>query len=183
MIKINLLPEKSIKKDVKNKEFVVLGVFALVVVLGIIVFLNTSQANKMGDKVATIEKLNKDIAELDVKVKEVEKYKQDNKELENKIGIIRTLQAKKTGPVKVLDKLSMEIPEEVWVDSFADTAGALKLTGAGLDDEKISEFLKKLEATPLFCQVELQYIRPRPIGKKRVRAFEINASLNCPTKK
>lgn len=180
MIKINLLPEKSIKKDVKNKEFVVVSALSLLVVLGVVAFLNTRLSAKLDAREAKIEQINKEIAELDLKVKEVESYKSKNQQLGNKIKVIKELQAKKTGPVKVLDKLSMEIPEEVWVDAYQDTAGALKLTGAGLDDEKISDFLKKLEASPQFCNVELQFIRPRTIGKKRVRAFEINANLNCP---
>ncbi len=175
MIKINLLPAKAVKRDTKNREFVIISVVALVAVAAVIIFLSTAQAAKLQQRQDQITKLNTEIEELQKKVKEVDAFKAKQEKLRQKIGIIEQLRKQKTGPVRILDDLSMKVPEEVWLTGYKEDNGQLRITGNGLDDESISQFLQKLEASPYFQAVELLYIKPVEINKKKIRNFEISA--------
>jgi len=175
MIKINLLPAKAVKRDSRNREFVIISVVALVAVAAVIIFLSTAQAAKLQAREDQITKLKAEIEELQRKVKEVDAFKAKQEKLRQKIGIIEQLRKQKTGPVRILDDLSMKVPEEVWVTRYAEEGGQVRITGNGIDDESISQFLQKLETSPYFQGVELLFIRPIEINKKRVRNFEITA--------
>jgi len=175
MIKINLLPAKAVKRDTKNREFVIISVVALVAVAAVIIFLSTAQAAKLQAREDQIVKLKSEIEELQRKVKEVDAFKAKQEKLRQKIGIIEQLRKQKTGPVRILDDLSMKVPEEVWLTSYKEEGGLLRIVGNGIDDESISQFLQKLEASPYFQGVELLFIKPIEINKKRVRNFEISA--------
>ena len=148
MIKINLLPAKAVRKDVKNREFVVIAVAALAVVLAAIFFVAQTQSATLRDREKRISKLRAEIAALQKKVKEVEEFKKKQEALRRKIGIIEELRKKKTGPVRVLDDLSVNIPDDVWLSTFKETGGRVALQGQGIDDEGISEFLKALQRNP-----------------------------------
>ncbi|MFN7952247.1 MAG: PilN domain-containing protein [bacterium] len=175
MIKINLLPAKAVKRDSRNREFVIISVVALVAVAAVIIFLSTAQAAKLQAREDQITKLKGEIEELQRKVKEVDAFKAKQEKLRQKIGIIEQLRKQKTGPVRVLDDLSMKVPEEVWIIKYSEEGGQIRIVGNGIDDESISQFLQKLEASPYFNGVELLFIKPIEINKKRVRNFEITA--------
>lgn len=177
MIKINLLPAKAVRRDVKNREFVVITVAALAVVLAGVFFVSSAQKAKIRDRDARISKLRAEIAALQQQVKEVEEFKQKQENLRRKIGIIDDLRKKKTGPVRVLDDLSINVPDDVWLSSYREQGGSVSLVGQGIDDEGISEFLKGLQNSAYFRNVELLYIRPGTYNKRRVRKFEIVAQI------
>ncbi|MCK7509133.1 MAG: PilN domain-containing protein [Desulfobacterales bacterium] len=72
-----------------------------------------------------------EIKRLTVEAGEIEKFKQQKQELERKLDVIQDLNAKKTGPVEVLDELSLIIPEKAWLTSLSNKGDNMVLEGSG----------------------------------------------------
>jgi type IV pilus assembly protein PilN len=155
MVKINLLP---IRLELRKKaliEHIVLIVLCVVLTLIFEWFIQitiTSQREALIREVATTKI---EIKKLTAEAGEIEKFKQQKQELEKKLDVIQDLNAKKTGPVEVLDELSTIIPDKAWLTSLSNKGDSMVLEGQAVDNTTIATFMKQLQASKHFDNVTL----------------------------
>jgi type IV pilus assembly protein PilN len=155
MIKINLLlARKERKKAVLGKEFIVL-IVSVVLLLGILIFVQWELNKKKEDTLAQISKTKKDIAYYKSLTTEVEKKKEEQRMLQNRLDIINALRKEKAVPAKVLEELSIDKPEKLQLDSLKKEGAKLGMEGIALDDETIANFMTNLRKSKLFKNVDL----------------------------
>jgi type IV pilus assembly protein PilN len=90
--------------------------------------------------------------------------------------VIQSLNAKKTGPVEILDELSLIIPEKVWLTSLNNKGDDLVLEGLALDNTTIATFMKRLQASTHFDNVSL-VLSQQEGGKHK---FSITCKIKLP---
>ncbi len=88
------------------------------------------------------------------------------------------MEARKVGPVKVLADLSDAAPEQVWLVEFKETGGLATVTGLGLDDQTIANFMRKLGASPYFDSVDLVETAQSEQNGVQLKRFVVNARLS-----
>jgi type IV pilus assembly protein PilN len=155
MIKINLLlARKERKKAALGKEFIVL-IVSVVLLLGILIFVQWELNKKKEDTLAQISKTKKDIAYYKSLTTEVEKKKEEQRMLQNRLDIINALRKEKAGPAKVLEELSIDKPEKLQLESLKKEGAKLGMEGIALDDETIANFMTNLRKSKLFKNVDL----------------------------
>jgi type IV pilus assembly protein PilN len=155
MIKINLLQARKEKKKAgMKKEFVVLALsVALLVVL---LFLLQWRMNKeKEDTLVQISNTKKEINYYKSLTTEVDKAKEAQKTLQDKLNIINSLRKEKGSPAKVLDELSIDKPEKIQLESLKKEGAKLGIEGIALDDETIANFMTNLRKSKLFRNVDL----------------------------
>src|SRR5205823_6327135 len=76
------------------------------------------------------------------------RIEQQKQELREKLRVIGQLEAKKVGPVRILADLSSAIPDKLWLTDFSDQGGTLRLTGIGVDEQTVADFLRRLGTLP-----------------------------------
>jgi len=155
MVTINLLPIKAeLRRKALISQLAILGIsiVALVVVLG--AFHETLKIRR-DNLQQEITDTRIEIQKLTVQAGEIEVFKKRKQELERKLDIIKDLNAKKAGPVQMLDELSMLMPEMIWIRSLNNTGGKLVMEGLGVDNTVIADFMKKLQGSQQFDEVEL----------------------------
>ncbi|MRR14809.1 hypothetical protein EG833_05150 [archaeon] len=118
-----------------------------------------------------------EIQRLTVVAGEIEKFKQQKQELQRKLDIIKDLSAKKTGPVEVLDQLSLIIPEKAWITSMTNSGNNLVLDGKAVDNPTIALFMKSLQSSPYFQGVELVLTQQEGTNHK----FTIKCQIKLPS--
>lgn len=96
-----------------------------------------------------------EIKKLTAEAGEIENFKQQKQELEKKLDVIQDLNAKKTGPVEILDELSMIIPDKAWITSLSNKGDSMVLEGQALDNTTIATFMKQLQSSKHFDNVTL----------------------------
>jgi len=100
--------------------------------------------------------------------KEIEKVKKRRVELEKKLQVINDLSMQKTGPVEVLDELSMLLPEKAWIGSFTNTGEKVVIDGTAVDNTIIAEFMKRLQGSKHYTDVELVLSQQEGLNHKFV---------------
>jgi type IV pilus assembly protein PilN len=123
-------------------------------------------------------KLEKDIASLESKTKELTKLESERKDLEEKLKTIATLEAKRIGPVQVLADLSDAAPEQVWLLEFKEMGGLATVTGLGLDDQTIANFMRNLSGSRYFDNVDLVETAQSEQDGVQLKRFVVNARLS-----
>ncbi len=155
MVKINLLPIKSELRQKALIEHIVLLVLCITLVFILSWFVQSSITNQKHMLQQEITQTKLEIKKLTAEAGEIEKFKKQKQELERKLEIINDLNTKKSGPVEVLDQLSLIIPEKAWITSVKNSGNSLSLNGIAVDNPTIAMFMKKLQASRYFDNVEL----------------------------
>ena len=145
MIKINLLPIRAARK----REFVIQQLVLFVVLLiggAVAIYLVSSNMDgKIESKKKEISRTEQQIEQYRKAIGEVEKFKGLEDQLNRKLEIIESLIKGKTGPVRVLDKLSQLIPKQVWLTKWSDKGGTVELEGEALTNKYVAEFVSALK--------------------------------------
>ena len=180
MIRINLLPIKTSRRQEAVKgELVMAGVAAgavLVVLLGL-QFVLTSRVGTIEAENAV---LNTELKQLEASVKDVENLEQMKADVMKKLGVINRLKANKSGPVHMLDQLSQATPEKLQLQSLDERDGRIELTGIAVSNEVISQFLSNLERSEYFTDVFLNEIDQSDKDGVKLKDFSITARLVVP---
>ncbi|MGQ0793711.1 MAG: PilN domain-containing protein [Deltaproteobacteria bacterium] len=177
MIKINLLSREEKKQTAGLNNFII-GALALAAVLLVIIAIHLTQAVRLGEVNDKIAKTQKRIGELEEVKKKVDDFKLKNKELEDKIRVIAVLEENRTGPLFVMDALANAIPERSWFDNFSEKGFVAKVEGIAWDEFTVANFMKGMQASPYFRNVELKSIKAKDVQTLSLRTFVIESRLN-----
>lgn len=180
MIKINLLPyrEKEKKENIKRQIIIISGsllLFILILLTGHI-YLNMT----IGDLEDKIKEAEAKLVVLDKKVGDIEGFKKDKKELEQKLAVINTLEVNRFFPIRMLDELNMLVPtKDLWLDKVAETGKALRIEGVARDNAILSRFMRNLERAGFVQSVDLVVSKEKDFSSVKLQQFV----LTCVMKK
>lgn len=155
MVKINLLPIRVELKKRALIEHIVLVALCITLVLIGEYFVHQRLISRLDSIKKEIADTKVEIKRLTAEAGEIEKFKQQKQELERKLDVINELNAKRTGPVEMLDELSLIIPEKAWLTSITNRGDTMVLEGAAVDNTTIAAFMKQLQASKHFDDVNL----------------------------
>ena len=95
--------------------------------------------------------------------------------------MITGLEEARSGPVRILDELSSRVPDRLWLTAIKTKGKGIMLEGQSLDTGVVADFLRELNASPFFTNVDLD----KTTGGKVVEGirlvnFEIRADMSSP---
>ena len=178
MIEINLLPHREARRAADVRESIALLILGLVVLVGCVFFLNSGVRSELTEARANVAQLEADVSRYKPQQVLVDKFKDQKKELQDKLDIITTLDHARSGPVRVLDELSSSIPERIWLTSITTRGTAIRLEGQSLDTGVVADFLRLLNASAYFRNVDLDKTSGgKIVDGVRLVNFEIRADM------
>jgi type IV pilus assembly protein PilN len=177
MIRINLLSTREIEAEIGRRQDIVVTVLTLggTVALCLIVFLFQFFRTTMLQR--EFAALRAEMASMEGEAKEVNELQTKITSLKQKLAVIEDLSKKKVGPVRVMESLSASAPERLWLTEFREAAGSLTVTGMAIDNQTIADFLKALQASRYFKDVELVETIQTQQDKTQFKKFSVRSSL------
>jgi type IV pilus assembly protein PilN len=180
MIRINLLPyrEKAKKENLQYQLIALSGalVLFLLIILSVHVYFNMNISGmemKIKDAEAKLVILNK-------KVGDIEGFKKDKRELEQKLGVINALETNRLFPVRMLDELNLLVPaKEAWLEKITQTGQDLRIEGMAKDNGTVARFMKNIEKAGFVQSVDLVVSREKEVAGVKLQQF----ILTCVMKK
>ena len=86
----------------------------------------------------------------------MDKFKNDKKELEQKLGVIATLEENRLAPVKTLDNLALLVPsKDIWLIKITQKGNSINIEGIGRDNIVVADFMKDIEKFDPIKSVDL----------------------------
>ncbi|MBN2362261.1 MAG: PilN domain-containing protein [Deltaproteobacteria bacterium] len=146
----------------------------LLVVVGYNIKL-ANDVNKLEDEVSRTEAEIKRLEEL---IGEVNQFEAERQRLRKQLDVIRDLEKGKTGPVKALDTLATVIPKRVWIETMAQSGSTINLTGYGVENADISDFMNALEKSPMFTDIKLQVSEKVVQFGQPIYKFKLTTNVN-----
>lgn len=87
---------------------------------------------------------------LEAIIKEVEDYQKRKDSLQQRIDLINQLKQNQKGPVRIMDQISRDLPDLVWLDTLDISGGKVSLAGRGLNPNAIALFIENVKNDPYF---------------------------------
>lgn len=172
MIKINLLPyrEKEKKENIARQISIFGGSFIVFILLLILVQFKISSSISSLD--GQIKDSETKLVELNKKIGDLDKFKVDKKDLEQKLGVIKTLEENRLAPVKTLDDLAALVPpKNIWLVKITQKNDQLTIEGVGRDNIIVADFMKIIEKFEPIKSVDLVSSKKTEIGGITLQQF------------
>lgn len=159
MMRINLLPHRQIKRAEKQREFGLMAAFSAILASAIVfagwTYLGAKKQNQL-DRNARLEQA---IADLDVKIADIRALKdQINNVLERK-QIVENLQTNRSQAVVILDELSRQLPEGLYLKGMKQDGNVITLQGVADTNARVATLVRNLEVsnwleTPVLIEIK-----------------------------
>jgi Tfp pilus assembly protein PilN len=113
------------------------------------------ERNKLSDRKEQVATKQVEAQRLEAIIKEVEGYQRQKDSLQRRIDLINQLKQNQKGPVKLMDRLSQDLPDLVWMDKMTMSGGLITISGRGLNPNAIANFVENIKNDPLFEEPDL----------------------------
>ncbi len=111
--------------------------------------------NELKAKQAEVEIKQAEAQKLEKIIKEVEEFERRKENLEKRIETINNLKKNQKGPVQVMDRISQDLPDLVWLDELTLNKNQIEIKGRGLNPNAIAIFIENIKTDPLFEEPEV----------------------------
>ena len=181
MIRVNLLPHREMRRQRQRKQFfVALGVvFAAGVVTWLLV--HTSLAATHEDRMDRNKYLEGEIAKLDKEIADIKKLKEMMASLLARKKVVETLQANRSDVVHIMDELSRQLPEGIYLRQIKQAGNRVTINGYTQSQARVSTLMRNLESSPYLENANLVEIKSVQLSAtNRANEFTMNVSLERP---
>ncbi len=181
MIKINLLAEKK-KKTIRRAEprfdINAMGSARNVLFIGLLMIGVLAAVGwwwtldrSIDDWHVKIEAADQEIVRLEAAIKKTEEFEAQKALLTRKITLITNLKQQQTVPVHIMDQISRNLPDFLWLESMAANNNRITISGKATTYAAVSNFYGNLSDSGFFGVVELGRTFEVPAG--------VSFSLTC----
>jgi type IV pilus assembly protein PilN len=156
MIKINLLPyhDKAKKENITRQIFIIAGSFIIFILL--LLYVQIQLMSTISNLTSQVKEADATLLDLNKKIGDLENFKADKKELEQKLAVIHTLEENRLAPVKIFDDLAALVPSRnIWLVKVTQKGDSLKIEGVGRDNIAVADFMKAIEKFEPIKSVDL----------------------------
>ncbi len=183
MIFINLLPHREAARKRKREAFqLMLGVSVLVGALlaGGVFLWYEAQISEQQERLNTLKRAND---KLDTQIKDIAGLRAEIAALRARQQAVEDLQSDRNLPVHMLNELTRQLPEGVYITSVKQENQTIALQGMAQSNERISELLRNLaNNTPWLARPDLvdivgDNVAVTPRDVRRVAKFNIRVKL------
>ncbi len=191
MIRVNLL--KPEQKDIreapiapspqgvekkKQQQTVLIFLFLIIAIAGVYFIQNKNLKKEQSllNDVIEEKRTLQDVATLLVQIEEQKSL------LERKITLINSLTSHQQVAVNIMDELSLNIPDWVWLLEAGFDQSEVRIKGKALSNTLIADYMFSLENSPSFESVNLISSTQQRTGRDEFFEFSLTARYVLPPK-
>ena len=177
MMRINLLPHRQIKRAAKQREFGLMALMAAGAACAV-VFLGwqflSAQNNTQLERNSRLEKAN---ADLDKQIADIKDLKdQINNVLERK-HVVENLQTNRSQAVVILDELTRQLPEGIYLKSIKQTGNLITIDGVADTNARVATLVRNLGVSNWMESPNLVVINAATVNNIKQNEFTVTVSL------
>jgi type IV pilus assembly protein PilN len=173
MIRINLLPLRASRKKETIRQQVSILALSIIGVLVIGLSLYLLQLSKINAAKGQIETSENEIKSLKAKIGAIDNIKKLQADVKKKLDVLNQLRKDKSGPASRLAALSDAVPEKLWLTRYSESGTSVNVSGIAYNEDLIAQFMRSLQASGAFANVELQVSEQTDLGGVLAKRFDI----------
>ena len=180
MLRINLLPHRQIKRAERQREFGLMGLMAAGAACAV-VFLGWQFLGAQKDsQLERNGRLESSIASLDKEIADIKDLKDQISNVLERKQIVENLQSNRSQSVVILDELTRQLPEGLYLKSIKQTGNLITLEGVADTNARVATLVRNLSVSNWMESPNLVEIKSITVNNIKQNEFTLNVSLKAP---
>ncbi len=180
MTKINLLPWREERRQELKRQFYVILAGMVLLGAGAVYLVDMNVQSKIENQRARNAYIIAETKKLEVQIKEIEEIKKKRARLIERMNVIQDLQGNRPVIVHLFDQMAKTLPDGVFYTSVSSTGGVLSIKGIAESNNKVSNLMRSLDASPLFVNPNLSNVSAIERNGERWVSFSLTVKQGRP---
>src|SRR3989344_9666946 len=177
MARINLLPHRQIKSAERQRQFNLM-LIATIVAGGAIVFMGqTFISTKIDAQAERNHRLEAANIKLDKEIAEIQELKGQIQDVLARKQVVENLQSNRGQAVVVLDEISRQLPEGVYLQSIRQQGNLINLQGIADTNARVATLVRNLSTSQCMASPSLIEIKSAKINNLKYNDFTMSVNL------
>ncbi len=159
MTRINLLPWREMARKESKRQFISIGVGAVILMGVVILYAHIHMAGMIDDQNSRNTFLEEETARIDNQIKEIKNLETEKNHLLARMNVIQQLQSRRSQVVHIFDEIEKKLPAGVYLTAMKQEKGELILNGVAESNGDVSSFMRNLEVSDWFESPWLEVIQ------------------------
>ncbi len=179
MMRINLLPHRQIKRAERQRELGLMGLMAAgAACAGVFLGWHFLGAQK-DSQLERNGRLEKAIASLDKEIADIKDLKDQISNVLERKQIVENLQSNRSQSVVILDELTRQLPEGLYLKSIKQTGNLITLEGVADTNARVATLVRNLSVSNWMESPNLVEIKSITVNNIKQNEFMLNVSLKA----
>ena len=179
MMRINLLPHRQIKRAERQRAFGLMGLMAAGAACAVI-FLGWQFLGAQKDsQLERNGRLEKAITSLDKEIADIKDLKDQISNVLARKQIVENLQSNRSQSVVILDELTRQLPEGLYLKSIKQTGNLITLEGVADTNARVATLVRNLSVSNWMESPNLVEIKSITVNNIKQNEFMLNVSLKA----
>lgn len=179
MMRINLLPHRQIKRAERQRQFGLMALMAAIASCAIVFSGWQFLSLKKDSQLERNNRLELAIGQLDKEIADIKDLKdQINNVLERK-QIVENLQTNRSQSVVILDELTRQMPEGLYLKSIKQQGNLIILEGVADTNARVATLVRNLNVSNWMESPILVEIKSMTVNGVKQNDFTMNVSLKA----
>ncbi|WP_020167471.1 MULTISPECIES: PilN domain-containing protein [Methylotenera] len=177
MMRINLLPHRQLKRAERQRQFGLMALMAAVAA-GAVVFMGwTYLSAKKDSQIERNGRLEVAINQLDKEIADIKDLKDQISNVLERKQIVENLQTNRSQSVVILDELSRQLPEGLYLKSIKQQGNLITLEGVADTNARVATLVRNLSVSNWMESPNLVEIKAMTLNGIKQNEFTLNVSL------
>ena len=180
MIRINLLPHRQIRREARQREFGLMALFSAIAA-AVIIFLGYTFINAKIDKQAERNtRLDAAIVKLDKEIADIKDLKDQISAMLERKQVVENLQTNRSQAVVVLDELSRQLPDGMYLKSVKQQGNLISIEGVADTNARVATLVRNLSNSAWLESPNLVEIKSVITNTLKLNAFTLTVNIRVP---
>ena len=177
MMRINLLPHRQLKRAERQRQFGLMALMAAVLA-GAVIFTGwTFLSAKKDSQIERNGRLEQAISQLEKEIADIKDLKDQISNVLERKQIVENLQTNRSQSVVILDELSRQLPEGLYLKSIKQQGNLITLEGVADTNARVATLVRNLSVSNWMESPNLIEIKAITVNGIRQNDFTLNVSL------
>jgi len=181
-IRVNLLPHRAERRERQKKTFFFFTAISLLAGVTLVLAVWSILQGQIASQRERNDFISAENKKLDLQISEIATLRQEIEALRARQRAVEDLQADRNQPVYLMDELTKQVPEGIYLRSVKQEGRKVSVVGWAASNERVSELLRNLQANSKFLErpelVEIKVSGQQPPGvQRRLFDFSLNFAL------
>jgi len=179
IVRINLLPHRELKRQRQKQAFFLMTGLSVVAGAALVLLVWSVLEGYIDNQRGRNKLISDENRRLDAQIKEIATLRQEIDALRARQKAVEDLQADRNEPVYLLDELTRQTPEGIYLRSIKQEDRKVTIAGWAASNERVSEFLRNLTNNGRYVErpelIEIKLAGSTPDGiQRRLFDFSMN---------
>lgn len=180
MIRVNLLPHRQVRREARQREFGLMALFSAIAA-SVIIFMGLTYINSRTDaQTERNGRLDNAIVELDKEIADIKDLKDQISAMLERKQVVENLQTNRSQSVVILDELSRQLPEGMYLKSIKQLGNVITIEGVADTNARVATLVRNLSTSTWLESPVLVEIKSVLVNSLKQNAFTLTVNIKIP---